>query len=114
VQTVDRALVTAARSKGANRRQILLEILVPAAFPALLSGLRVGGALVTIGVVVAEVLAATDGIGFLITQNRTMFRTGEVYFGIMLVVLMAGLVDAMIGRIEARFAARQPRGVDAK
>ena len=114
VQTVDKALVTAARAMGANRRQILFEVFLPAAFPALLSGLRIGGALVAIGVVVAEMLAATEGIGFLITQNRTMFRTPEVYFGIMLVVLIAGFLDYLIGRLERRFTAWSPRGVTAR
>jgi NitT/TauT family transport system permease protein len=70
--------------------------------PAVVSGLRIGGALTTIGVVVAEMLAATDGIGFLITQNRTMFRTPEVYFGIVLVVVLAGTLDTFVGRLERR------------
>ena len=47
-------------------------------------------------------LAATDGIGFLITQNRTMFRTPEVYFGILLVLLLAGTLDTLIGLLERR------------
>lgn len=109
VQTVDYALVRAARSMGAKPHQILLEILVPAAFPSILSGLRLGGALVAIGVVVAEMLAATGGIGFLITQSRTMFQTAEVYFGILLVLVVAGLLDWCIGYIERRMTAWQPR-----
>ncbi len=109
VQTVDTALVTAARSMGATRRQILLEVVVPSAIPSILSGLRIGGALVAIGVVVAEMLAATAGIGFLITQNRTMFRTAEVYFGILLVVVVAGTLDWSIGRLERAAAAWHPK-----
>jgi NitT/TauT family transport system permease protein/taurine transport system permease protein len=84
------------------------EVLLPAALPAIISGLRIGGALTTIGVVVAEMLAATDGIGFLITQNRTMFRTPEVYFGILLVLLLAGTLDTLIGRLERRAASWRP------
>lgn len=109
VQTVDSTLIRAARSMGARPHQIIFQILVPAAFPAILSGLRLGGALVIIGVVVAEMLAASEGIGFLITQNRTMFRTPEVYFGILLVLLIAGLLDGSIGYLERRLAAWQPR-----
>lgn len=109
VQTVDYTLIRAARSMGANSRQILFQILVPAAFPSILSGLRLGGALVAIGVVVAEMLAATGGLGFLITQNRTMFRTPEVYFGIFLVLVIAGLIDTTIGLVERRLATWQPK-----
>jgi NitT/TauT family transport system permease protein/taurine transport system permease protein len=108
VQLVDRNLVLMARAAGANRTQMAFEVLLPAALPAIISGLRIGGALTTIGVVVAEMLAATDGIGFLITQNRTMFRTPEVYFGILLVLLLAGTLDTLIGRLERRAASWRP------
>ncbi len=111
MQMIDPTLICAARSMGATRTQILFQILVPAAFPAILSGLRLGGALVTIGVIVAEMMAATDGIGFLITQNRTMFKTPEVYFGIFLALVIAGLIDWSIGLIERRLAVWQPRKV---
>jgi NitT/TauT family transport system permease protein/taurine transport system permease protein len=111
MQMIDATLIRAARSMGATRMQILLQVFVPAAFPAILSGLRLGGALVTIGVIVAEMMAATDGIGFLITQNRTMFKTPEVYFGILLAVVIAGLLDWSIGLIERRMAVWQPRKV---
>jgi NitT/TauT family transport system permease protein len=109
VQTVDRQLVVAARSMGATPRQILFQVMVPSAIPSLLSGLRLAGALVAIGVVVAEMLASTAGVGFLITQNRTMFKTPEVYFGILLVLVLAGLLDRFVGWVERRSAVWQPR-----
>jgi NitT/TauT family transport system permease protein/taurine transport system permease protein len=102
VQTVDKRLVVAARSMGATRAQVLLQVMVPAALPAIVSGLRLGAALVAIGVVVAEMLASTAGIGFLITQNRTMFKTAHVYFGILLVLVLAGTLDQLVGFIERR------------
>ncbi|WP_431285621.1 ABC transporter permease [Humitalea sp. 24SJ18S-53] len=108
VQLVDRNLVLMARAAGASRSQMATEVLLPAALPAIVSGLRIGGALTTIGVVVAEMLAATDGIGFLITQNRTMFRTPEVYFGILLVLCLAGALDTLIGLLERRAARWRP------
>jgi NitT/TauT family transport system permease protein/taurine transport system permease protein len=104
VQLVDGRLLLAARSMGASRIQLVIDVMVPACMPAIVAGLRIGGALVAIGVVVAEMLASTDGIGFLITQNRTMFRTAEVYFGVLLVLLLAGILDWSISRIEDRFA----------
>ena len=104
VQTVDRQLVLATRSMGASTRQILLQVMVPSALPSIVSGLRLGGALVVIGVVVAEMMASTSGIGFLISGYRTMFMTGEVYFGILLVLVMAGTLDWLIGTIERRTA----------
>ena len=109
VQLVDRQLITMARAQGAGFRLMMTEVIIPAALPAVVSGLRVGGALVTVGVVVAEMLASTDGIGFLITQNRTMFRTPQVYFGILLVLVLAGGLDMLISRLERRASRWRPQ-----
>lgn len=113
-QTVDRQYVLVARSMGATTSQLLLQIMLPAAVPSILSGLRIGGAMTAIGVVVAEMMAATGGIGFLITQNRTMFNTADVYFGIFLVLILAGLLDSFIGLVERRFASWYPREAIAR
>lgn len=102
--------VNAARSMGATRLQIVLHILVPSAVPAIVSGLRLSGALVAVGVVAAEMLSSTSGIGFLITQNRTMFKTPQVYLGIVLVLVFAGLLDYGIGALERRALRWMGRG----
>lgn len=101
-ELVNASHVTAARSMGASRLQIILHILVPSAVPAILSGIRLSGALVAIGVVAAEMLSSTSGIGFLITQNRTMFQTPQVYLGILLVLVFAGILNWAIGSLERR------------
>lgn len=109
VQLVDRRLITMARAQGAGFWPMMTEVIIPASLPAVVSGLRVGGALVTVGVVVAEMLAATDGIGFLITQYRTMFQTPQIYFGILLVLVLAGGLDTLISRLERRASRWRPQ-----
>lgn len=113
MQTVDRGLLLAARSMGATWQQSLLQVFLPAAIPSVLSGLRLGVAMTAIGVIVAEMMAATDGIGFLITQNRTMFNTAEVYFGVFLVLVLAGSLDWCVRALERRAAGWYPQKVTA-
>lgn len=113
LQTVDRGLLLAARSMGATWQQSLLQVFVPAAIPSVLSGLRIGVAMTMIGVIVAEMMAATDGIGFLITQNRTMFNTAEVYFGVFLVLILAGSLDWCVRALERWAADWFPQKVTA-
>jgi NitT/TauT family transport system permease protein/taurine transport system permease protein len=112
-QTVDRSLLLAARSMGATRRQLMWQVVLPAAIPSVLSGIRLGGAMTAIGVIVAEMMAATAGIGFLITQNRTMFNTAEVYFGVFLVLVLAGTLDWLVRVLERRAANWYPQKVTA-
>ena len=64
---VDHLLVWSARSVGANDRELLWEIVIPAALPEILNGYRVALALCFILVVAGELIIANNGIGFLIS-----------------------------------------------
>ncbi|SAL76086.1 ABC transporter permease [Caballeronia telluris] len=109
VRTVDRQLLVAARSMGALRMQLVRHVLVPAAVPSVLSGMRLGSAMTAIGVVVAEMMAATSGIGFVITQNRTLFNTSNVYFGVLLVLVLAVALDQLVNFLQRIAARRYPQ-----
>jgi NitT/TauT family transport system permease protein/taurine transport system permease protein len=104
VRLIDQGFVKLARSIGASTVQAYLRIYFPLSLPAILSGLRIGTSLVVIGVVVCEMLASTDGLGFWISYNRTLFKTGHVYLGITLAMLCVVFVNYGLGRIESRFA----------
>ena len=103
VRLLDRRYLLLGRAMGASQVQALFKILIPLALPAVVSGLRIGTALVVIGVVVTEMLASLGGIGFLISYHRTLFNTGHVYLGITLALLCALLVNWALSRLETRF-----------
>ena len=107
VQTIDRHLVTVARSMGANSFQVVTRVFLPAAIPTVLSSLRIGGALVIVGVVVAEMLTSTAGIGFLISRYRTLLDSPHVFAAIILVLVLAIAFDVAVQWIERRTAGWQ-------
>src|SRR5580698_4159388 len=78
-----------------------------AGIPTVLSGLRVGGALVIVGVVVSEMLISSAGIGYLISRYRTILDSPHVFAGILLVLAMAVAFNALIRLIERRAAVWQ-------
>jgi NitT/TauT family transport system permease protein/taurine transport system permease protein len=102
VQTIDRHYVTVARSLRASPWQLLSRVLLPAAIPTVLSAFRIGGALVIVGIVVAEMLTSTEGIGYLITRNRTLLNSPRVFAGILLVVALVVGFDALVRLLEHR------------
>ena len=104
IQTIDPQLVLAARSMGATTWQRLTRVLVPAAIPTVLSGLRLGGALTIVGVVVSEMLVASQGIGYLISFYRQSLDGPHIYAGILLVLLLAVGFDAIVQVLERRSA----------
>jgi NitT/TauT family transport system permease protein len=107
IQTIDPQLLLAARSMGATLSQRITRVVIPAAIPTVLSGLRVGGALVIVGVVVSEMLISSAGIGYLISRYRTILDSPHVFAGILLVLAMAVAFNALIRLIERRAAVWQ-------
>jgi len=104
IQTIDPKLLLAARSMGATLSQRLIRVILPAAIPTILSGLRVGGALVIVGVVVSEMLISSAGIGYLISRYRTVLDSPHVFAGVLLVLAMAVTFNAAIKVIERKAA----------
>jgi NitT/TauT family transport system permease protein len=92
---------------GATLGQRVTRVVIPAAIPTVLSGLRVGGALVIVGVVVSEMLISSAGIGYLISRYRTILDSPHVFAGVLLVLAMAVAFNALIRLIERRAAVWQ-------
>ena len=107
IQTIDPQLLLAARSMGATLSQRLVRVIIPAAIPTVLSGLRVGGALVIVGVVVSEMLISSAGIGYLISRYRTVLESPHVFAGVLLVLLMAMAFNAALKWVERKAAVWQ-------
>jgi NitT/TauT family transport system permease protein len=107
IQTIDPQLLLAARSMGATLSQRVTRVVSPAASPTVLSGLRVGGAMVIVGVVVSEMLISSAGIGYLISRYRTILDSPHVFAGVLLVLAMAVAFNALIRLVERRAAVWQ-------
>ena len=105
VAALSPALAETARALGATRVQQILFISLPASLPSIVAALRLGGALVIVGVIVAQMLGAADGLGFLITRERTLLNSPGVYAGIVLVLAMTGIHEMLLRRLERRVAA---------
>ncbi len=99
------ALAETARAFGATRAQQILYVALPASLPSIVAALRLGGALVIVGVIVAQMLGAAEGLGFLITRHRTLLNSPGVYAGIVLVLLITGLHEILLRGLERKVAA---------
>ena len=103
VQNVDRQLIRAARTLGANRLVIALTVTLPAALPQMFVGFRVGTGIAWMALVAGELVAATDGLGYLINQGRFLFRPDYVIVGMVMIGLIGLMLDALI-RLAQRLA----------
>ncbi len=102
IRGVEARFLFLAKSIGASRIQTIIKIIVPLSLPGILPGIRLGAALAVIGVVVAEMLASSAGIGFMIEYNRTIFKTANVYMAILVVIGIVAAIDRLLFIIEKK------------
>jgi NitT/TauT family transport system permease protein len=83
VLAVPRNRVRAAQCLGAGRAQVFLHVVVPAALPFVLTGMRIGMGNSFQTLIVAEMLAANEGLGHLILHSRVQLSTELIFVGVL-------------------------------
>ncbi len=107
IKNIDPHYVEAARNMGAKGTQLITNVLVPAAFPFMISGFKQGWAFAWRGVIGAELLFSFLGLGFLLNVGRQLHEVSQV-IAIMLVIMLIGMaVDGFIfKKIENKVMSR--------
>ncbi|MQW75844.1 ABC transporter permease subunit [Nocardioides sp. dk4132] len=103
---VDRNLVEAARAFGLRRLRLLATVQLPAVVPALFSGLRLALAQSWLFLVAAELIASSQGLGYLLIESQNNGRTDRLLLAIVLLAVIGKLSDALLGLVE-RWAVRR-------
>jgi sulfonate transport system permease protein len=100
IRGVDQRLVEMAAVAGAGRWRLIRRVLLPGALPSLLVGLRFALAYSVLGLVVAEQINATSGIGFMITQAQTYDRLDEMFLGLAIYAVLGLAADQIVRFLE--------------
>src|SRR5260370_4256921 len=96
---VDTYLVRAGLSLGARRRDLFLTVVLPASLPNIFTGLRVGLGIGWMALVAGELVAAPTGLGYMINNARTLFRSDYILLGMVLIGLLGLLLDFLMRRL---------------
>lgn len=104
VRGVDPVLIDTARTFGHGQRAILLKVILPSALPFILAGMRVSLALGLILAVIAEMLAGTGGLGYLVLDMQRSFKVVDMYAWLVLLAVLGYALNAGFGRVERRAA----------
>ena len=110
VRAVDPKLVEAMRTFGLSRWVLVREVVLPAAMPSLLSGLRLSMTLSVIALIAAEEINTTNGIGFLMAQAQTYSRTDILTVCVLLYGLLGLCVDLIVRGAERLLMPWRPAG----
>ena len=102
VRAVDRGLVSVARVMGASRWALIRTILLPAASPAIMAAIRVTFARAMVGAILAEFIASTEGLGYMIVRASRQFDIATVFAGVVVIAVLVLTVNALIRMVELR------------
>lgn len=102
IRGVDRKLFDVARILEFSRLKQITKLILPAALPNLLLGIRLSLGAAWLGLVVSELMGASEGIGYLIMDARQFSRTDVVFVGIIIFALGGKIGDSLVRIMEGR------------
>jgi sulfonate transport system permease protein len=103
IRSIDRKLVEVGQMYRFSRRQMIVHVFLPAALPGLFTGLRSGLSLSWMFLVAAELIAATKGLGYLLSDGRETSRPDIVLAAIIVLAVLGKLTDGVLAMLERRF-----------
>jgi ABC-type nitrate/sulfonate/bicarbonate transport system permease component len=104
VSNVDRKLVETARSFMASEFQILRKIVLPGSLPFIIAGIRLAVGRILIYVVIAEMFASTQGLGYLIFQAGAMYDTTLIFVGVTILATTGIIMNSLLRLLEQKIA----------
>ncbi len=103
LRQVEPNYVSLALALGYNRLQIFFKVMVPAAAPTILAGLRLGFGYTVIGVITGELLVVNSGLGFLIDWATVNYHTPELYALILITLTLGVAGNSLFSALERRW-----------
>lgn len=102
IRSVDGKLFDVARVLQFSRWQMIAKLVLPASLPNIFLGVRLSIGVAWLGLVVAEMMGSSSGIGFLINDARYLMITSVVFVGIIIFAAVGKLTDSLVKLLEKR------------
>jgi NitT/TauT family transport system permease protein len=102
MRQMDHEYVDLANLMGVKGWKLTFKVIFPAISPYVFTGIRTSIPFSVIGAIVGEFVAATEGVGFFIRMSAGIFRTADVFVGIIVLMIMVIIMDKVAALVERR------------
>ena len=102
MRQMDQEYVDLARLMRVRGLKLTFRVILPAISPYVFTGIRTSIPFSVIGAIVGEFIAATEGIGYFIRLSAGIFRTADVFVGIIVLMFMVIIMDKVAATVERR------------
>jgi ABC-type nitrate/sulfonate/bicarbonate transport system permease component len=113
VRRIENTLIDTGRTFGLSRGRILYQVILPAASPSIVTGLRISLSIALILVTTAEMISGSKGLGFFILDEERSLQTSNMYAGIVLVAVLGYALNRLFVALEGQ-ALKWRRGMVAR
>jgi len=104
VKSTDSLLINVIRSFGGREKDLYLKVILPSTLPYIVAGARIAIGRGLVGIIVGEFYAASEGIGFAISQAGDTYRLPEMFVGIIILSLIAVILTEIMRKLEVTIA----------
>ena len=104
VKSTDSLLINVIRSFGGDEKDLYLKVILPSTIPYIIAGARLAIGRGLVGIIVGEFYAASEGIGFAISQAGDTYRLPEMFVGIIILSLIAVVLTELMRKLESTVA----------
>jgi ABC-type nitrate/sulfonate/bicarbonate transport system permease component len=104
IRDVRGSMLEIGRAYGATEMQIFFKIILPAAIPFIMAGVRLSVGLAIIGIVVAEFFTAISGLGGMIVEYANVFATAKLFVPIIVIALVGVVLTELVMWLERRLS----------
>ncbi|WP_346354749.1 ABC transporter permease [Azotosporobacter soli] len=102
IRQTDQKYVELSKVLEVPRGKFIRKVVIPGALPFILSGLRIGLGYAWMCVVAAELSAGMKGIGFMLTDARSLAQTDKVFVGMLSIGVVGKIMDSALRMLEAK------------
>jgi ABC-type nitrate/sulfonate/bicarbonate transport system permease component len=104
VKSTDSLLINVIRSFGGSEKDLYLKVILPSTMPYIIAGARLAIGRGLVGIIVGEFYAASEGIGFAISQAGDTYRLPDMFVGIIILSLIAVALTELMRKLELMVA----------
>jgi NitT/TauT family transport system permease protein len=111
VKNVDPVLIKSARSMGIKDLTLLRRVILPAATPSIITGVRLGASNSILILIAAEMIGSNAGLGYMIFYYEARYAIPEMYGGVVFLAIMGLAVNEALFRLEKRLTAWHEKSI---
>jgi NitT/TauT family transport system permease protein len=100
-------LLWSAWGAGADRRTTLFTVVLPSAFPSILTGCRIGMTIACVNVFLAEMISSSDGLGHVLIVAARSYRTTDMYTPLVLIAVIGLALTGLLNAVRRRYSRDQ-------